>query len=158
MTFSLICIAIGLASALVAGVFQSFSDFVMRGLVAAGPASGMDSMQHINRTVFRSVFLTTFFALVPATIGAAIYSQLTMSGAAAQLIALGMMIYVSSVFSVTLFGNVPLNNRLDRLALDGPDAQAYWAHYAKRWTQWNHVRTLGSLAAATCFILAAMQL
>ena len=158
MTFSLICIAIGLASALVAGVFQSFSDFVMRGLVAAAPASGMESMQHINRTVFRSVFLILFFVLVPTTIGAAIYSHLTISGAAAQLIALGMMIYVSSVFCVTLWGNVPMNNRLDCQALDGPEAQAYWAHYAKRWTYWNHVRTLGSLATATCFILAAVQL
>jgi uncharacterized membrane protein len=157
MTFTLVCITIGLAAALVAGVFQSFSDFVMRGLVAAAPASGMESMQHINRTVFRSVFLTLFFLLVPATIAAAMYSQFTIGGAVAQLITLGMIIYVSSVFCVTLWGNVPMNTHLDRLTLDDPKAQGYWAHYAKRWTLWNHVRTLGSLATATCFILAATQ-
>ncbi|MEC7291572.1 MAG: hypothetical protein VXW22_15925, partial [Pseudomonadota bacterium] len=63
------CLMLGLSASLVAGVFQTFSDFVMGGLMRAKPASGIDAMQQLNRTVFRSVFLATFLALVPATIG-----------------------------------------------------------------------------------------
>lgn len=48
------CLGLGLGAALVGGVFQSFSDFVMRGLMLAEPAGGMESMQQLNRTVFRS--------------------------------------------------------------------------------------------------------
>lgn len=50
------CFVIGLTSALVAGVFLAFSDFVMRGLIKATPTSGIESMQAINRPVLRSVF------------------------------------------------------------------------------------------------------
>ena len=38
------CLFLGLSSALVGGVFQAFSDFVMRGLMLAQPAGGIDSM------------------------------------------------------------------------------------------------------------------
>ena len=42
------CLAIGLTTALVGGVFQAFSDFVIAGLVRAAPAGGIDSMQQCS--------------------------------------------------------------------------------------------------------------
>ena len=50
-------VATTVATGLVAGVFLTFSDFVMRSLRAAEPAAGMDAMQWINRVVYRSVFM-----------------------------------------------------------------------------------------------------
>ncbi len=152
------CLGLGLCAALVGGVFQSFSDFVMRGLILAEPAGGMESMQQLNRAVFRSVFLATFLALVPATVAFAIYAWTSLSGTARVLIIVAAVVYVLLVFVVTAAGNVPMNNRLEALAHTSEEGHAYWATYGRVWTYWNHVRTVGSVVAAACLLLAAVHL
>ncbi len=148
------CLAIGLSGALVAGVFQSFSDFVMRALVAAAPAAGVDVMQMINRTVFRSVFLIMMLGLAPVLLGLGAYAYFTLSGPAQIWIISGAVIYVISVFLVTMIGNVPMNNRLDPMAAGETETDRYWKTYGKVWTRLNHVRTVGSAATAICFLAA----
>ncbi len=150
------CLIVGLSAALVAGVFQSFSDFVMRGLLLAQPAGGIESMQHINRTVFRSVFIASFVALVPVTVGFAIYAGFYLGGPGRTLIIAGAVSYVVAVFLVTAFGNVPMNEHLDAMAFGSPEAATYWQKYGRDWTLLNHVRTFGSVATATCLLLAAI--
>jgi len=63
--------ALALLSAIVGGVLQSFSDFVMRGLGRADGDAGMLAMQQINVTVLCSLFLTRFFLLLPGLAAAA---------------------------------------------------------------------------------------
>ncbi len=152
------CLAMAMTSGLVAGVFQSFSDFVMRGLLLAEPAGGIESMQHINRTVMRSLFLTSFLVLVPLTLAFAIYALLKLGGPGQSFIIAAAVIYVASVFFVTMFGNVPMNNQLASLAFTSAEAETYWSTYGRVWTMWNHVRTVGSAATAACFMLAAVAL
>ncbi|TPV93870.1 MAG: DUF1772 domain-containing protein [Myxococcales bacterium FL481] len=153
-----LCLATGLASALVGGVFQSFSDFVMRGLLLAEPAGGMASMQALNRTVFRSAFLATFIALVPATIALGIHAKLNLHGSPQVLLIAAAIVYVLLVFLVTAAGNVPMNERLDDLSPASSEGLTYWVTYGRVWTWWNHVRTLGSIATAVCLLLASVQL
>jgi uncharacterized membrane protein len=150
-----VCLALGLSSALVAGVFQAFSDFIMRGLVLAEAQGGIESMQHINTTVLRSVFLVTFLALVPTTLILAVYAMFKLSGVGQVLIVAAAIIYLVTVFGVTIFGNVPMNERLATLTYTSVEANAYWSTYGRVWTAWNHVRTIGAAAAAICFLLAS---
>ena len=153
-----LCLFLGLSSALVASVFQSFSDFVMRGLVLAQPASGIDAMQQINRAVLRSVFLFTFLALAPVSVGIALYAGSALEGLAQQFIVAASIIYVISSFFVTILGNVPMNQRLDQLHAASAEGARYWQTYGVRWTRWNHVRTIGSMTASACYLLAAVAL
>lgn len=146
----------GLSSALVAGVFQSFSDFVMSGLARAAPAGGIDSMQQLNRTVFRSAFITTFLGLVPVSIGFAAFAWWRLDGLAQGFVIAAAMVYVPSVFGVTVAGNVPMNERLDKLTASSAAAAEYWPVYVKLWTRWNTVRTFGSIATALFYLLAAV--
>lgn len=152
------CLMLGLSAALVAGVFQTFSDFVMGGLMRAKPASGIDAMQQLNRTVFRSVFLATFLALVPATISFAFYAWFTLDGLAARLILAAALVYIPLVFLVTIFGNVPMNERLDKMDSESEAAAAYWLIYGRAWTSWNTLRMIGSIVTAGCYLLAAVHI
>ena len=149
------CLSLGFASAIVAGVFLTFSDFVMAGLSRARTGSGVDSMQQINRTVFRSVFLAAFFALMPLTGGLAWYAAAHGEGLARLLIIAAAVTYWLSVVVVTVAGNVPMNERLDKMPVASDEARAYWPVYCHRWTRWNHVRTVGSAATSALFLLAA---
>ena len=151
-------LALGLSSALVAGVFQAFSDFVMPALVRTRPEGAIEAMQMINRTVFRSVFLVMLLGLTPLSLGFAAYAYFNLSGAAQVWIMIGAVIYVVAVFLVTMLGNVPMNNRLDNMPFAAADTATYWQTYGRVWTGWNHVRTLGSLVTATCFLVASVTL
>jgi uncharacterized membrane protein len=151
-----VCLGFGLTAALVGGVFQSFSDFVMRGLAQAGPGAGAASMIGLNRTVFRSFFLVMLLALAPLGAAFAIYALFYVSGSAKILLITASVIYVTSVFIVTVAGNVPRNEKLDRLAGEG--AAAYWPTYFREWTSLNHARTWGSVATAVCYLLAAVHI
>lgn len=151
-------LALGVASLLVAGVFQAFSDFVMRSLAAARPASGVEAMQMINREVFGSAFLALLLGLAPASLLAALYALLSLGGSASGWVLAGAAIYLLAVILVTVAGNVPMNMRLDRMAPGAAETEAYWRVYVRRWTRLNHVRTIGSLAAALCFLSAGMAL
>jgi len=149
-----VCLCFGFLSALVAGVFQSFSDFVMAGLARARPGGGIESMQQINRTVFRSFFLTSFLSLVPLTMAFGTYAGMRLDGYGRALVIAASSVYLTSVFLVTILGNVPMNKRLDRMDPESVEAAVYWQTYRRVWTRFNHVRTVGSAATAALFLLA----
>ena len=60
---------------------------------------------------------------------------------------------VVGMLVVTLLFNVPLNNRLAKVAPDSAEGATLWSHYLKVWTGWNHPRTIGCLGALGSFIL-----
>ena len=69
-------------------------------------------------------------------------------------------VYVLGTFLVTLFGNVPMNRRLDAMAVEGPETEAYWAHYAVAWTRWNPGHQAGAkrMAVAHSLFLPLLEL
>jgi uncharacterized membrane protein len=154
-----LCMSLGIASTLVGGVFLAFSDFIMRGLGSADTSAGVEAMQQINRVVYRSVFLTTLLVLVPATIGFAAFGWWTETsrGGLTMLVA-AAVIYFVTVFLVTAFGNVPMNEHLDEMTIAESSTEAYWKFYLGRWTIWNHLRTIGCVATGICYFAAAIGL
>lgn len=147
----------GFASAVVAGVFFSFSDFVMRGLAIAPNATGGFGMVGLNKTVYRSGFMLALLILVPTATLLGIWSILQLEGLPKALTPTGSLVYFAGVIAITGLGNVPLNDRLAAIAAAPGDLVEYWPTYVRRWTRLNHVRTVAcSITAATW--LAASQL
>jgi len=148
-----------IASAVVSGVFLTFSDFVMRSLNGAKTEAGVEVMQVINREVFRSVFMFLLIgmsALSPILMG---YAYFRIEGPASALIMVGGAIYLAGVFVVSLVFNVPMNNRLDAKKYSGPEAATYWTNtYMPLWTFWNYVRAIASAGSAVCFLIAGVWL
>ena len=160
MTFDWIvyvCLAAGVATGLVAGVFLTFSDFMMKSLADIPGAHAVSAMTAVNRRVYGSVFLGLFLGMAAVAALMVPYAAFALQGAAASWIAAGGALYLAGTFAVTVAVNVPMNKRLDRQA-KLPDSDAYWRHYAARWTQWNHVRTLASAGASVCLLCGALVL
>ncbi|MEO1139672.1 MAG: anthrone oxygenase family protein [Pseudomonadota bacterium] len=145
-----------LITALIAGVFLAFSDFVMRSLSAATPAAGIQSMQIINREVYSSIFLFLLLAMAPIALGLAGYAAAFIPGPAQPWLIAGGLIYFFGTFLVTVLGNVPMNRRLDPMAPDMAATQNYWRTYATFWTRWNHVRTGAATAASAAFLIGCV--
>ncbi|WP_394729075.1 DUF1772 domain-containing protein [Altererythrobacter sp. GH1-8] len=152
------CLFLALWSAIVGGVFSAFSEFIMSALLKAEPSSGLEAMQHINRDVIKTQFVAGILSIAVFSTLFAIYSLVVFEGAALATLLLAPLVYVPSVFLMTMFGNVPMNNKLDSLERTSTKAHTYWLEYGRKWTRLNHVRAIGSVLTAGLYIIASVTL
>lgn len=145
-----------LGCALLGGVYFAFSAFIMRALRDAGHA-GTTSMNSINRVIVRSSFMPLFVGTTIAAAALVALGLIHFGKANALLLITGGLLYVAGMFGVTVFFNVPLNNALQNVVNESRTGTAIWSDYLRRWTRWNHLRAVSSLAAAALFILALLQ-
>ncbi len=142
-----------LAYAIVGGVFLTFSDFIMRALAQTGKTSGAQTMQSINREVFRWIFMALFLGLAPASLVLAVCGLFFVENVLGSVMLLAGLIYFLGCFLVTVFCNVPMNEALSRMDADTGAAKSYWSGtYLPRWTFWNSVRTLACVVASALLL------
>ncbi len=152
------CLFLALWSAVVSGVFSAFSEFIMSALRKAEPASGIEVMQHINREVIQTQFVAGILSITIFSVLFALYALAVFEGFALVTLILAPLAYLPTVFLMTMFGNVPMNYKLERLDHTTAEAKTYWAEYGRAWTRLNHVRSLGSIVTAGLYIIAAITL
>ena len=152
------CLFLALWSAVIGGVFSAFSEFIMSGLLRTTPASGIEAMQHINRTVIKTQFVAGILSIALFSVLFALYSLTVFEGAALATLILAPIVYLPTVFFMTIFGNVPMNKKLERFDHSAAEAKTYWIKYGRDWTRLNHVRSLGSILTAGLYIIAAITL
>ena len=135
-----------LCAGLMAGTYFAFSGFIMRSFNTMDTAGAIAAMNAINVTIQKSSFMALFFGstIVGMLMVAAGIWQWGGPGADRSLAA--GMVYVIGMFVVTAAANVPLNNTLARVSGDGEEASRVWSHYLNRWTRWNTLRTIASVA------------
>jgi uncharacterized membrane protein len=151
-------IAAALGSAVVAGIFFAFSTFVMRALSRLPAAEGIAAMQSINIVVINPWFLGVFVGTAVLSLGAIAVAVQGWTHPAAVFNLTGAILYLVGTFLVTGGGNVPLNNQLAALSPDDPGAEDAWRRYVRRWTAWNHVRTLAATIAALAYCIGLMRM
>lgn len=146
--------ASALGCALMAGLFFTFSVFVMDALGRLPAAQGIAAMQSINVAIVRPLFLLVFLGTAVACVVLAVSSpwQWDRPGAGYRLA--GSLLYLAGVMLVTFVCNIPRNNALAALDPASAGAASQWADYLRTWTAWNHVRTLTALAATAALIRA----
>jgi uncharacterized membrane protein len=145
----LLVLAAALGSAVVAGVFGTFSGFVMRALGDLPPATGAAAMQAVNVTALRPPLMTALFGTAALGIAAAVAVLVDRPGAlAVALVVAGAAAYLVGAIVVTVAANVPLNEQLAHSVPGGPGTDAVWASYLQVWTRWNTVRAVACTGAA----------
>ena len=142
-----------LAYALVGGVFLAFSDFIMRSLSLTSGTNGMETMQTINREVFRWIFMALFLGMAAVSLLIIGYAATNLNVPAGTLIILAGIIYLIGCFGVTVVCNVPMNEALARMDLSSTTTREYWTTvYLPRWTFWNTIRTLACVLSAALLL------
>jgi uncharacterized membrane protein len=155
MTTALVLVGV-IGAGTIGGVFFAFSTFVMRALAQLPPAHGVAAMQRINVVVLNPLFLGTFMGTAVVQGLAAVLAVAGWSPVRSPLLLAAAALYIVGTFGVTMALNVPRNDRLQSLPADGDAARTYWPVYVRKWTFWNHVRTVAALASAVCGGLALM--
>ena len=158
MTFALVLqIATALCCALMGGLFFAFSSFVMTALARIAPEKGISAMQSINAAVFNPWFFAAFFGTPIACVLVAILAVTGWHEPGSLCALVGSVLYVAGTFLVTMVFNVPLNNALAATAPDSSAGATLWTRYVRDWTNWNHVRTIAALVAATLLVVGIYQ-
>ncbi len=145
-----------IATMLAAGLFYAYAVSVNPGLGRLPDAMYLSAMQSINRAILNPLFFASFLGAALLLPAAAWLSYSRDQVRFWWLLAVAV-IYIVGVFGVTIAGNVPLNNTLDTLKIDGatPEQLSSWrAAFEKPWNALHTVRTIASVAAAA--VLAAM--
>jgi uncharacterized membrane protein len=143
-----------LAYAMLGGVFLAFSDFIMRSLSLTTGSAGVETMQVINREVFRWVFMALFLGMAAASLIIAAHAVTRLGEPGSALILLAGLVYLAGCFGVTAVFNVPMNEALARMDLTSQATRDYWTGtYLPRWTFWNTVRAVAcSLSAGLLLV------
>ena len=102
-------------------------------------------MQSINVVVINPFFLGALFS----TGVLCVVLLFTGGNTIAPYVRYTGLVYLTGTIGVTLFGNVPLNNRLASIDPQAESSAAIWHDYLVRWTRWNHLRTFAALVACT---------
>lgn len=147
-------------TALIGGLFYAYSCSVTIGLARLPDAQYLASFQHINRAILNPVFFTSFLGtLVLLPLSTWLQYERPVSLRFIFLM-IASIAYIGGVFGVTIAGNVPLNEALDKFDIssattDGIRAQR--AAFEKRWNNLNTIRTVMSVVAIICVIIACVS-
>lgn len=137
-----------ISTGLMAGVYFTFSAFVMKSFGQLDEERATTAMNMINEVILRSWFMPLFFGSTLVSIAIAVFSG---QHPESFLLILASSLYVIGMFLVTFFFNVPLNKRLATKVNPGELIET-WEHYLKYWTRWNHIRTVSSLLALFLYL------
>lgn len=154
---TLLLIITAVLTALIAGLFYSYSCSVVLGLGKLTDVEYLKAMQNINREILNPLFFISF-------IGTAVLlplSTFVFRGHQPVFIflLLATLAYLIGVFGVTVGGNVPMNDILDKFDISTSTTEAIKqmrATFENRWNFLNNIRTLFSLISILMVVCACI--
>ncbi len=136
-----------------AGFFYTWAVSVIPGTRKVADHVYLETMQSINREILNPWFFVVFFGCMILLFASTIQYYQSAS-TMFWLLLLAALAYLAGTFGVTGLGNVPLNNALDVLELNGltPEkAMEFRQYYEAKWNRLHLVRTIFSVLS---FLLA----
>ena len=154
----IILIVTAALTALMAGLFYAWSCSVMLGFARLPNREFVSAMQVTNRAIQNPIFFVAFF-------GAPIFlpiSAFLHYGQAPRFwfLLAATVIYLIGTFGVTVFGNVPLNNTLDRFDLQSvseAEIAVQRANFERRWNNLNKIRVVSATVALIFVVIACLN-
>jgi uncharacterized membrane protein len=160
MTFANITLlATALTTALIAGLFYSWSVSVIPGLGKLSDANYLAAMQSINREILNPAFFMSFMGTI-LLLPLSTWLQYKQGTPVPFYLLLGAtLLYGIGTFGVTSFGNVPLNNLLDTFHIQSVSAEELSRQrtsFEEPWNRLHSIRTIANIIALVLMLIALM--
>ncbi len=155
---NIVLITTATTTALMAGLFYAWSCSVMLGFARLSDREFVSAMQKTNRAIQNPIFFTAFFG-APISLIISTVLHYNQSPRFVLLLA-AAVIYIVGTFGVTMFGNVPLNDALDRFDLEtasDEETALQRTNFEKPWNNLNTVRTVSSTLAVMLVVIACLN-
>lgn len=143
---NIVLLITALLTALIAGLFYSYSCSVNPGLGKLADKEYLLAMQSINREILNPVFFASFMGTL-IMLPVVTWMQYNREGATVVfwLMLASTAIYAIGTFGITAAGNVPLNEMLARFDLGNATSSQladYRAQFEKPWNSLHAMRTV----------------
>ena len=159
-TSNVILVLTTTCTALMAGLFYSYSYSVVPGLKSVNDAAYIASMQSINGAIQNPVFFTGFFGTLLLLPVSAYLNYSQHPPLRFWLLLAAAIIYLTGVFGVTVVGNIPLNNALEKFNLLNASKDAISLQrtlFERPWNNLNTIRTISSILSLVLLIIACIN-
>lgn len=143
-----------------AGLCFTWSNAVTTGLGRLDSIGYLSAFQQMNRTIINPTFFIVFFGPFFLSIINIYVFRNAPSNIKGLLIA-AAIVYTVGVLLVTIFGNVPLNELLDKTTIataSTEDLQNLRATFETKWNQFHAIRTVTATIAFVLLVISAMQI
>jgi len=147
-----------LLSGLVAGLFYAYSCSVNPGLKSLSDSEYIRAMQSINVAILNPLFFVSFMGLL-ALFPLSAYQSYG-QGSTFYFLLGATVIYFIGTFGVTIFFNVPLNDRLAKfpiLMATADESSAMRQAFEKPWNTYHTIRTVAAVVAFGLAILSVFR-
>jgi len=132
-----------LLTGLLAGIFFTWNNAITPGIGRLNDVSYLQAFQHMNRTILNPLFLIVFMGPVLLS-PAATYVYRANPAYILWMLIVASVIYFLGVFIVTILGNIPLNEMLDKANLADislEDAKSLRDKFETKWNNLHLIRT-----------------
>ncbi|WP_281322385.1 DUF1772 domain-containing protein [Flavobacterium aestivum] len=150
-----------LATGLVAGLFYGYSCSVNSGLGNLSDEKYLEAFQSINRVIQNPMFFLSFMGSVFILPISSYLMYRNGVSTSFYLLIGATLVYLISVFGVTVVGNVPLNDQLDKfsiLSATANEISAMRKAFETPWNAYHSVRTIGSVLSFVLAVLSIIKL
>jgi uncharacterized membrane protein len=148
-----------LLTGLLAGVFFTWTNAITPGIGRLDDVSYLQAFQHMNRTILNPLFYIVIISpIFLSPLSAYLYKS--SNPFMIRILIAASVIYFLGVFVVTMYGNIPLNIKLDNLQLStisSENAKIFRDKYEVRWNNLHLIRTITSSTSFFLLILACLN-
>ncbi|RZJ55035.1 MAG: DUF1772 domain-containing protein [Flavobacterium sp.] len=140
-----------LFTGLLAGIFFTWGNAVTPGIGRLDDVNYLKAFQNMNRTIINPLFFIIFFGPILFCLLSGYFNK--SNSFVFWLIISAGIIYFVGVFLLTMLGNVPLNEMLDKTDLSNITLENAAHLRSKFETKWNNFHLIRIIASVVSFIL-----
>jgi len=153
LKFIVLMLAI-LFTGLTAGLCFTWSNAITPGIARLDNVSFLKAFQAMNRVIINSSFMVVFFGpVLLLSVNTFLFRN---NSIIFWLFLAAAILFIGGIGLVTIFGNVPLNEILDKSSLDALSEiqlQELRNTFEEPWNRWHTIRTLSSFGAFVLLII-----
>ncbi len=142
-----------LLTGLMAGIFFTWSNAVKPGIGKLSDLEYLRSLQSMNRVILNKAFIGIFLGAIIAVALVPIFHFKIAPNSIFWLLLLAPVTYWIGVFGVTVFGNIPLNEILDKINLESITSEEIKALRTSIEVKWNNLNLIRSISSGITFLL-----
>ncbi len=142
-----------LLTGLMAGIFFTWSNAVKPGIGKLSDIEYLKALQSMNRVILNNTFRIIFLgAIIAVALVPVFYFNLYPKNIF-WLFIFTLGIYWTGVFGVTILGNIPLNEILDKTNLESITMEETKALRRSIEVKWNNLNLIRSISSGLSFLL-----
>jgi uncharacterized membrane protein len=158
-TKAIILLLTTLFTGLIAGVFFTWTNAITPGIGRLDDVNYLRAFQNMNRTITNPLFYIVIIGPLLLSPLAAYFYKSSDNAIILWAIIGASILYFLGVFVVTILGNIPLNNMLEKSLLTDISLEAaknLRDKFEVKWNNFHLIRTITSTASFLLLILACL--